>query len=47
MENFIIEKNLNKDVCEIMHNSMLESVFRSVELSAYNGCSKLEIRRKL
>ena len=47
MEDFIIAKNLNKDACEIMHNSMLGSVFRAVGLAANNGCSKLEIGKKL
>lgn len=47
MEDFIMTKNLNKDACEIMHNSMLGSVFRAVGLAANNGCSKLEIGKKL
>lgn len=47
MENFIIAKNLNNDACEIMHNSMLGSVFRAVGLAINNGCSKLDIKKRI
>ena len=47
MENFIIAKNLNNDACEIMHNSMLGSVFRAVGLAVDNGYSKEKIGQEL
>lgn len=47
MDKFIIAKNLNNDACEIMHNSMLGSVFRAVGLAVGNGCSKKKIGQRL
>lgn len=47
MEDFIIAKNLNNDACEIMHNSMLGSVFRAVGLAIDNGYSKKKIGQEL